>query len=76
MIWKILQVIILAINAVAILNEERFLRRIGLGHQPEILTQESFKARIVNLLHAVRVLMRLPLIFLNAGMIVGSFLLG
>lgn len=57
--------ILLVINSVAILNEERFLRRIGLGHTPQDISQNSIRAKIVNLLNAVRTLMRVPLIFLN-----------
>lgn len=76
MLWKIIQVVVLFINGVAILNEERFLRRIGFGYRPQLAVHESFKARIVNLLHAVRTLLRLPLILVNISMIFLAFILG
>jgi hypothetical protein len=56
-------VIVLALNAVAILNEERFLARLGwtgadnqgFGASPG---EESVKARLVSLINAVRTVMR------------------
>ncbi|KAG0335458.1 hypothetical protein BG000_007505 [Podila horticola] len=65
-IFGLLEVMLLFINAVAILNEERFLAKIGWGRQvANPYEQESVKARIINLITAVSTLMRIPLIGLN-----------
>ncbi|KAI8872323.1 Yos1-like protein, partial [Ramicandelaber brevisporus] len=72
----------LLLNAIAILNEERFLTRIGLSSSAVALSAQqqqhsnyydtgavaqgpSIRARIVDLISAVRMLLRLPLIGLN-----------
>ncbi|KAL1413009.1 Immediate early response 3-interacting protein 1 [Vanrija albida] len=81
---------LLLTNAIAILNEERFLAKIGwsakapaaansgFGAAPDAYgggvgfdTPEgvSLKAKVVNLISAVRTLMRLPLIVVNAFVI-------
>jgi hypothetical protein len=75
-IWNIFKVVLLLVNAIAVLNEERFLRRIGFGYRPEVVAQQNIKAQIINLLHAVRTLMRIPLIGLNIFMIAISLLVG
>lgn len=75
----------------AVLNEERFLARIGWTSQSQQLSQQSayhqpydpytgmggnpqqelgVKAKLVNLIGAVRTLMRVPLIFINAAVII------
>ncbi|KAL5530044.1 hypothetical protein ACEPAF_6301 [Sanghuangporus sanghuang] len=90
----IFKVTLLLINAMAILNEERFLARIGWtaqaqqaqpafaqpydpysgmgGNPPEL----SVKAKLVNLIGAVRTLMRVPLIFINAMVIIYELIFG
>ncbi|KAL5527770.1 hypothetical protein ACEPAG_6571 [Sanghuangporus baumii] len=87
----IIKFTLLIINAMAILNEERFLARIGWtaqaqpafaqpydpysgmgGNPPEL----SVKAKLVNLIGAVRTLMRVPLIFINATVIVYELVFG
>ncbi|KAG2382240.1 hypothetical protein C9374_005442 [Naegleria lovaniensis] len=75
-LWVLIKIIVLLVNAVAVLNEERFLRRIGFGYRPEVVAEESLKARTINLLHAVRTLLRIPLIFINAFVIVLLVLFG
>jgi len=62
--FGLFETLLLFVNALAILNEERFLRRIGWGYSSD-LDHNSVKDRIISLLHAVRLLLRLPLIFLN-----------
>ncbi|KAF9026692.1 hypothetical protein CPC16_011412 [Podila verticillata] len=76
-IFGLLEVMLLFINAVAILNEERFLAKIGWGRQAaNPYEQESIKARMVNLITAVSTLMRIPLIGLNVVVIVYLVILG
>ncbi|KAI9224258.1 Yos1-like protein [Blastocladiella britannica] len=75
--------VLLLVNAVAILNEERFLARIGWSAQSVYgdFGQQSgmdsgVKANVVTLLSAVRTLMRIPLIVVNSLAIVYLLLLG
>ncbi|EPQ27904.1 uncharacterized protein PFL1_04648 [Pseudozyma flocculosa PF-1] len=86
----IFYVTLLLINAIAILNEERFLARVGWSsNQPQSFDQgfggptpgqmgqdASIKARLVNLISAVRVLMRIPLIAVNIVVIIYELILG
>ncbi|KAF8913889.1 ER-to-golgi transport membrane protein [Gymnopilus junonius] len=88
-IGTMLYVSLLMINAIAILNEDRFLARIGwLSNSRQVRDvntgfQQTYdqngygvgqpdvgvKARIVDLISAVRTLMRIPLIVLNTVVI-------
>ncbi|CAE6505649.1 unnamed protein product [Rhizoctonia solani] len=74
----IFYVSLLLINAIAILNEERFLTRIGwssVGPQPGQYNQydrtgygeggSEVKSKLINLIGAVRTLLRIPLIVVN-----------
>lgn len=81
-IGTILYVSLLMINAIAILNEERFLAKIGWlsasrqvrdgfqqtydqnGYNPS-QPDAGMKARMIDLIGAVRTLMRIPLIPIN-----------
>ncbi|KIM25951.1 hypothetical protein M408DRAFT_330937 [Serendipita vermifera MAFF 305830] len=67
-------VFILLTNAVAILNEERFLARIGWSSSQAVqqtyngyeqTPEQDIKARLIHLITAVRTLLRIPLIALN-----------
>ncbi|CAB3977925.1 Immediate early response 3-interacting 1 [Paramuricea clavata] len=80
--YAFLEAILLLVNAIAVLNEERFLAKIGWGrdqiNQPQGFGQEEkgVKQQIANLIHAVRTVMRVPLIFLNGLAIVMELLMG
>ena len=67
--------LLLFINAIAVLDQERFLARVGLTsasyHDPN-----SIKSQLVNLISAIRTLLRFPLIVLNSLVIVYELLLG
>ncbi|KAJ1759256.1 hypothetical protein GGH12_003061 [Coemansia sp. RSA 1822] len=71
-------VILLLLNGVAVLNEERFLARIGWARNSAELygDTESVKAKMINLISAVRTLMRIPLIAVNVVVIVYALVLG
>ncbi|GJQ14152.1 hypothetical protein GpartN1_g6020.t1 [Galdieria partita] len=56
---------LLTSNALAILNEERFLSKVGWSYEQTRLEPNSVKAQISRLLYAFRVIMRVPLIILN-----------
>ncbi|KZT74270.1 Yos1-like protein, partial [Daedalea quercina L-15889] len=87
----ILYVVILLINAMAVLSEDRFLARVGWSSVPPPTATSGFsqpyasaydqagygaqqdigmKARLINLISAVRTLMRIPLIGVNLIIIV------
>jgi len=67
---------ILFLNALAILNEERFLKRIGWGYEENLSEPPSVKKQLINLLYATRVLLRVPLLGLNVVTILFKLLLG
>ncbi|PGG95222.1 hypothetical protein AJ79_10180 [Helicocarpus griseus UAMH5409] len=79
---KLLYVIILIINAIAILSEDRFLARIGWGrtqYEPAFgasTDNTSIKAKSVNLIASVRTVMRIPLIAINLIIIIYEIILG
>ncbi|KAK9765024.1 hypothetical protein K7432_006982 [Basidiobolus ranarum] len=67
------------VNGLAILNEERFLARIGWGKVEPTFggdPNESIKAKLVNLISAVRTLLRIPLIVINIVVIIYLLILG
>jgi len=86
---------LLLINAMAVLNEERFLARVGWSssqsQSQNVAFHQSFdqsgysvvqggdmtvKARLINLISAVRTLMRIPLIGLNIVVIIYEMVMG
>ncbi|CAI5513531.1 unnamed protein product [Closterium sp. NIES-64] len=72
--WGFLQAVLLIVNSLAILNEERFLVPYGWGFQEMSSGRISpLKAQIIGLLHAVQYL-RVPLIGLNVITIVFKLL--
>ncbi|AHY75634.1 AQG_2a_G0015560.mRNA.1.CDS.1 [Saccharomyces cerevisiae] len=78
---RLFYVILLLINAVAVLSEERFLRRIGLGRSNDETPvfgqdQNTTKSKVVQLIGAVQTLLRIPLIGINILVIVYELLLG
>ncbi|KAI8049041.1 Yos1-like-domain-containing protein [Syncephalis plumigaleata] len=82
-IGSVLYVLLLLINSLAILNEERFLAPIGWASIPQeqiyahgIGQSVSVKAKIINLVAAVRTLLRIPLIIVNVVVIVYELILG
>lgn len=68
-LWWLLQTFLIFTNAFAILNEERFLRRIGLGDASRN-ERSALKQSLVNILRSVRTILRLPLLFINLVVIV------
>ncbi|KZT60726.1 Yos1-like protein [Calocera cornea HHB12733] len=91
----LIYVSLLLVNAIAILNEERFLARIGLSTQSPAAYPTGFdqayndpssgggsgsgpsvRTQLVNLIGAVRTLLRLPLIAVNVVVIAYELVLG
>lgn len=64
-IYTLLQSALLVVNAIAILNEDRLLRRYGWARYQVDRTEEGFKSRILDLIHSVQTVMRIPLLFVN-----------
>jgi hypothetical protein len=52
---------LLVLNGMAVLNEDRFLAKIGWGYEATRLEAASVKKQIVSLLHAVRLVFTIPL---------------
>ncbi|XP_041465810.1 immediate early response 3-interacting protein 1-like [Lytechinus variegatus] len=78
-LYTLLEAALLCINAIAILNEERFLSKVGWGGDQSVGgfgEDPGMKAQIINLIRSIRLVMRVPLIFLNAATIVIKLLLG
>ncbi|EPS33402.1 Protein transport protein Y [Penicillium oxalicum] len=79
---NLVYVIVLIINAIAVLSEDRFLARIGWGRtqaEPGFgasYDSTSVKAKSVNLIASVRTVMRIPLIVINTVIIVYELILG
>ncbi|PWY80697.1 Yos1-like protein [Aspergillus sclerotiicarbonarius CBS 121057] len=79
---KLVYVIILLINSLAVLSEDRFLARIGWGRTQgdpafgAAYDTTSVKAKTINLIASVRTVMRIPLIVINTIVIVYELILG
>ncbi|KAM9214312.1 immediate early response 3-interacting protein 1 [Leptosomus discolor] len=78
-LYSLLQAALLVVNAVAVLHEERFLRRVGWGNDQGIGgfgEEPGIKAQLANLIRSVRTVMRVPLIAVNSVTIVLLLLFG
>ncbi|OQE24454.1 hypothetical protein PENSTE_c007G01580 [Penicillium steckii] len=79
---KLFYVVILILNAIAILSEDRFLARIGWGRsqaEPGFGASNdtaSVKAKLIDIIASVRTVMRIPLIVINTTIIVYELILG
>lgn len=72
-LWKIFEGFLLLANALAILNEDRFLVPRGWGSSDfSGGRKKSFKDQIIGLIYAIQYL-RLPLILLNSLFIIVKF---
>ena len=63
-LFQLLISIVLFVNSVAILNEERFLRPLGWGYGDQFPGASGIRDKIIPVLHAMRIL-RTPLILIN-----------
>ncbi|EMR11377.1 hypothetical protein PNEG_00402 [Pneumocystis murina B123] len=77
---KLFYVSLLLVNAIAVLSEDRFLAKIGFSGKIEYgfenQSVSSVKFKIVNLISAVRTLMRIPLIIINTLVMTYLLMLG
>lgn len=74
-IYTLMQSVLLVVNAIAILNEDRLLRRYGWARNQVDRNQEGFKARTMDLIHSVQTVMRVPLLFVNTFVIIIKIIL-
>ncbi|XP_031574126.1 immediate early response 3-interacting protein 1-like [Actinia tenebrosa] len=76
--YGLLEACLLVVNAIAILHEERFLAKIGWGTDQlaGFGEEKGTKHQVINLIHSVRTVTRIPLIFLNSVAIVVLILMG
>lgn len=64
-LWSLFQAVLLILNGLAVLNEERFLAPNGWGFQEMSASRvSSLKAQIIGMTHAVQYL-RVPLVIAN-----------
>ncbi|ODQ67407.1 Yos1-like protein [Nadsonia fulvescens var. elongata DSM 6958] len=78
---RLIYVTLLLVNSMAILSEDRFLNRIGWGGSYETQgfgssNEQSIKAKLINLISAIRTLLRIPLIVTNTVVILYELILG
>ena len=67
---------LLALNAAAVLNEDRFLAKLGWGYEQTRQDPPSIKKQIINMLYAVRFLLTIPLMICNVIVILLKLILG
>ena len=67
---------LLVLNGAAVLNEDRFLVKVGWGYERSRAEPASIKKQIISLLHAVRLLFTIPLMVLNVIVIVLKLVFG
>ena len=78
-IGTLFEAALLLVNAIAILNEERFLAKVGWGKD---FRNEGFgdrggvKYQLVNLISSVQTLLRVPLMVVNVIVIIYELILG
>ncbi|XP_002732709.1 immediate early response 3-interacting protein 1-like [Saccoglossus kowalevskii] len=78
-IYSLFEAVLLCINGIAILHEERFLNRVGWGSNQNIGgfgEEPGMKSQLINLIRSVRTVMRVPLIILNTVTIFFELILG
>ncbi|POS81489.1 hypothetical protein DHEL01_v200111 [Diaporthe helianthi] len=75
-------IVVLFLNAICVLSEDRFLARVGLSRRNANADfgqpggDGSVQSKIGNLIWSVRTVMKFPLIFINAVLIAFHFFLG
>lgn len=68
------QSILLVVNAIAILNEDRLLRRYGLARSQVNRLEQGFKSRSLDMIYSIQTVARVPLLFVNSVVILFKFL--
>ncbi|XP_041369993.1 immediate early response 3-interacting protein 1-like [Gigantopelta aegis] len=75
--YSLIEAMILCLNAVCILHEERFLSKFGLGSDQRGFGESpGTKTQLLNLIRSIRTVMRFPLIGINIVVILLKMVLG
>ena len=76
-LYSLIEATLLVINAMAVLNEERFLSKLGWGQEVAGFGQQpGAKQQFMTLVRSVRTVMRVPLIAINGVVILYKVVLG
>ncbi|XP_072742613.1 immediate early response 3-interacting protein 1 [Anoplolepis gracilipes] len=78
-LWTLFEATLLCLNAVCILNEERFLAKVGWASWQNVQgfgEPPTAKSQILNLIKSIRTVMRVPLIFFNILTLIVKLILG
>ncbi|KYN15742.1 Immediate early response 3-interacting protein 1 [Trachymyrmex cornetzi] len=78
-LWTLFEAILLCLNAVCVLNEERFLAKVGWASWQNVQgfgEPPTAKSQTLNLIKSIRTVMRVPLIFFNILTLVVKLVLG
>ena len=75
-IYSLLEALLLMLNAICVLHEERFLAKVGWQTQQGFGEEPGIKQQMLNLIRSVRTVMRVPLIGLNVLVMVFKLVLG
>ncbi|KAH0954874.1 hypothetical protein HN011_010532 [Eciton burchellii] len=78
-LWTLFEATLLCLNAVCVLNEERFLAKVGWASWQNIQgfgEPPTAKSQILNLVKSIRTVMRVPLIFFNILTLIIKLVLG
>ncbi|EFN75277.1 immediate early response 3-interacting protein 1 [Harpegnathos saltator] len=78
-LWTLFEATLLCLNAVCVLNEERFLAKVGWASWQNVQgfgEPPTAKTQILNLIKSIRTVMKVPLIFFNILTIIVKLILG
>ena len=82
-LYSLMEAILLVVNAMAVLNEERFISKVAgwkagtnTGFGDEVDAREQIVGDLVNLSRSVRTVCRIPLIAVNIAVIVFKVTVG
>ncbi|XP_076679191.1 immediate early response 3-interacting protein 1 [Andrena cerasifolii] len=78
-LWSLFEATLLCLNAVCVLNEERFLAKVGWAPWQNVQgfgEPPTMKSQLMNLVKSIRTVARVPLIFLNILTIIVKLVLG
>ncbi|CAJ0926577.1 unnamed protein product, partial [Mesorhabditis belari] len=77
--YSLLEAALLVLNGIAVLNRDRFLKKVGFGQTTQSFDDpsgQSIKDKIFTLIFAVQTVMRVPLIGINIVVIIFKLILG
>ncbi|XP_022334610.1 immediate early response 3-interacting protein 1-like [Crassostrea virginica] len=76
-LYSLIEAVILCLNAVCVLHEERFLAKIGWGSDQRGFGEApGMKTQALNLIRSIRTVMRIPLIGINIVVIALKLVFG